>query len=129
MRFLDARRLTGPSLLFDGPACILDVACTADEADRLVPVWADNVGRMLEALDWQGPVYEVAAINGRGTDSLCGDIMVQLVDYGEVRRGRLGAQGQDLTPLLAQAFSIERRMTVWIMSLSGRWRASSTRRA
>ncbi len=36
------------------------------------------------------------------------DIMLQLVDYGEVKRGRLGAQGQDLTPQLAQAFGIER---------------------
>ena len=36
------------------------------------------------------------------------DIMQQLIEKGEVERGRLGAQGQDLTPLLAQAFSIER---------------------
>ncbi len=36
------------------------------------------------------------------------DIMRQLIDYGEVRRGRLGAQGQDLTAQLAQAFGIER---------------------
>jgi len=36
------------------------------------------------------------------------DIMRQLIDYGEVKRGRLGAQGQDLTAPLAQAFGIER---------------------
>ena len=36
------------------------------------------------------------------------DIMRQLIDYGEVRRGRLGAQGQDLTEQLAQAFGIAR---------------------
>jgi serine protease Do/serine protease DegQ len=36
------------------------------------------------------------------------DIMHQLIDYGEVKRGRLGAQGQDLTAPLAQAFGIER---------------------
>jgi serine protease Do/serine protease DegQ len=36
------------------------------------------------------------------------DIMTQLVDYGEVKRGRLGAQGQDLTPQLAQAFRFHR---------------------
>lgn len=35
------------------------------------------------------------------------DIMQQLIDYGEVRRGRLGAQGQDLTPQLAQAFDLD----------------------
>jgi serine protease Do/serine protease DegQ len=40
--------------------------------------------------------------------NLARDVMRQLVDYGEVRRGRLGAQGQDLTAQLAQAFGIER---------------------
>ena len=34
------------------------------------------------------------------------DIMQQLVEHGEVKRGRLGAQGQDLTPQLAQAFDL-----------------------
>jgi serine protease Do/serine protease DegQ len=40
--------------------------------------------------------------------NLASDVMRQLIDYGEVRRGRLGAQGQDMTPQLAQAFGIER---------------------
>lgn len=40
--------------------------------------------------------------------NLARDIMGQLVDYGKVRRGRLGAQGQDLTEQLAQAFGIDR---------------------
>ncbi|MDR9436400.1 MAG: DegQ family serine endoprotease [Thiohalophilus sp.] len=34
-------------------------------------------------------------------------IMAQLVEFGEVRRGRLGAQAQDLTPELGQAFGLE----------------------
>ena len=40
--------------------------------------------------------------------NLARDVMSQLIDYGEVRRGRLGAQGQDLTEQLAQAFGIGR---------------------
>ncbi len=52
MEFLDARRLTGPNLVLEGPGSILDVACTPEEADRLIPIWADAVARMLEALDW-----------------------------------------------------------------------------
>jgi len=40
--------------------------------------------------------------------NLARDVMSQLIDHGEVRRGRLGAQGQDLTEQLAQAFGIER---------------------
>jgi len=35
------------------------------------------------------------------------DVMHQLVQHGEVKRGRLGAQAQDLTPDLAQAFNLK----------------------
>ena len=34
-------------------------------------------------------------------------VMQQLVKHGEVKRGRLGAQAQDLTPDLAQAFNLK----------------------
>jgi len=38
--------------------------------------------------------------------NMANDIMQQLLQFGEVRRGRLGAQAQDLTPQLAEAFDI-----------------------
>lgn len=38
--------------------------------------------------------------------NMANDIMQQLIKHGEVKRGRLGAQAQDLTPQLAQAFNI-----------------------
>jgi serine protease Do/serine protease DegQ len=40
--------------------------------------------------------------------NLASDVMRQLIDHGEVRRERLGAQGQDMTAQLAQAFGIDR---------------------
>ena len=40
--------------------------------------------------------------------NMASGIMRQLIDHGEVQRGRLGAQGQDLTEQLAQAFAINR---------------------
>jgi len=52
MEFLDARRLTGPSLIFDGPGSILDVSCSPLEADRLMPLWRSNVERMVTRLGW-----------------------------------------------------------------------------
>jgi UDP-N-acetylmuramyl tripeptide synthase len=52
VEFLDARRLTGPSLLADAPGAILDVACDAKEAETLVPIWTKHVERMLEDLGW-----------------------------------------------------------------------------
>ena len=52
MEFIDARRLTGPSLLFDRPGSILDVKCSEDEARALVPAWEIHVRQMLAALGW-----------------------------------------------------------------------------
>ncbi len=52
MEFIDARRLTGPSLLFDLPGSILDIACTVDEADRLEAAWEKHLQRMLVAVGW-----------------------------------------------------------------------------
>ena len=42
------------------------------------------------------------------------DVMQQLISHGEVRRGSLGAQAQDLTPELAQAFNIKHRQAAVI---------------
>ena len=39
--------------------------------------------------------------------NMVGEIMAQLIEHGEVRRGSMGAQAQDLTPELAAAFDIE----------------------
>tara|TARA_R110002096_G_scaffold23031_4_gene73584 strand:- start:19378 stop:21057 length:1680 start_codon:yes stop_codon:yes gene_type:complete len=57
MQFLDARRLTGPSLIFDGPGAILEVECTPQEADRLLPVWQRHVSAMVKAVGWAAPQF------------------------------------------------------------------------
>lgn len=64
MEFLDARRLTGPSLIFDEPGSILDVSCTPEEADLLIPVWANHVARMLQALDWPSAHFASRKLRG-----------------------------------------------------------------
>ncbi len=64
MEFLDARRLTGPSLLLDGPGSVLDVRCTREDADRLIPVWANNVARVLEDLDWPSAQFSTLHLVG-----------------------------------------------------------------
>ena len=64
MEFVDARRLTGPNAVFNGIGSVLDVSCTRDEAERLIPVWADNVGRMLEALDWPSSEFACRKLDG-----------------------------------------------------------------
>ena len=64
MEFLDARRLTGPNAVFDSIGSILDVACSPEQAEQLLPVWADNVGRMLEALDWPSTEFASRRLDG-----------------------------------------------------------------
>ena len=38
---------------------------------------------IIDALDWQGPVYEIAAINGTETDRLAGDLMTAIEHLNE----------------------------------------------
>ena len=64
MQFLDARRLTGPSLLFDTHGSVLDVACSGDEAERLVPLWKKHVQRMLSELGWDDAGFATAKLAG-----------------------------------------------------------------
>ena len=64
MELLDARRLTGPSLLFDLPAAVLDVAGNDAELARFVPRWEAAVRRMLEAFDWPEPQFLSIRLTG-----------------------------------------------------------------
>lgn len=52
MEFLDARRLTGPNLLWDRAGSILDVRCTPEEADAVIRSWQQAVRPMLDAVGW-----------------------------------------------------------------------------
>ncbi|MEP4146933.1 MAG: Obg family GTPase CgtA [Halioglobus sp.] len=45
--------------------------------------FAERKAAVLEALDWQGPLYEISAIKGEGTDALCGDLMSYLEELRE----------------------------------------------
>lgn len=45
--------------------------------------FAERREAVLQALEWKGPVYSVAAINGKGTKALCGALMIYLEDIRE----------------------------------------------
>lgn len=45
--------------------------------------FAERKAKVLEGLDWQGPVYEISAIKSEGTDRLCGDLMAYLEELRE----------------------------------------------
>jgi GTP-binding protein len=59
---------------------------------------------VLDELDWTGPVYEIAAINGQGTESLCHDIMLQLEEWRdqEAADPELAAREQEVQRLMQQ---------------------------
>jgi len=44
---------------------------------------AERRAAVIDALQWQGPVYEISAIKGEGTDALCGDLMTYLEELRE----------------------------------------------
>jgi len=53
MEYIDARRLTGPSLLWNRPGTILDVSASKEETEKLIPFWESNIRRMLDAVGWE----------------------------------------------------------------------------
>ena len=54
MEYLDARRLPGPNVFWSSPGAVLDIACTPDEADAVIPYCEAELRRMLEAVGWAG---------------------------------------------------------------------------
>ena len=53
MEYIDARRLTGPSLLWNRPGTVLDVSASKEETEKLIPFWESNIRRMLDAVGWE----------------------------------------------------------------------------
>ena len=54
MRIVDSRRLTGPSLLLDGPGAILDVELSGIDPARAIAAWRLELESLLEAIGWGG---------------------------------------------------------------------------
>ncbi len=48
----DSRRLTGPSLLLDGPGAVLEAICPVGREDALIDSWRVQVRTMLGAVGW-----------------------------------------------------------------------------
>ena len=50
--------------------------------------WQEKTASTLKTLNWEGPWYSVSAVDGRGTDKLCADIM----QYIEEKQDELQAE-------------------------------------
>lgn len=52
MELLDSRRLTGPNVLTDAPAAVIDVALAPEAVEPFVAAWRAEARRMLDAVGW-----------------------------------------------------------------------------
>ena len=52
--------------------------------------------RIVSALNWRGPVYEVSAVAGLHTDSLCGDLMTHLEEQAAAMRSDPDAEQAEI---------------------------------
>lgn len=64
----DSRRLTGPSLLLDGPGAVVEVRGPDDQVAAAVAAWERHLRRLLEAVGWEASM--VAARRYEGGASL-----------------------------------------------------------
>src|SRR6266545_4667792 len=64
MRVLDSRRLTGPSLLLDGPGAILEVALDGIEPGPAIAAWRAALAPLFAALGWSDSVVVARAHPG-----------------------------------------------------------------
>lgn len=59
MEVLDSRRLTGPGLVWDRPAAVVDVRLDADEADTLIQEWQEKVREIMDRLGLENESIKV----------------------------------------------------------------------
>ena len=64
MKLTDTRRLTGPSLLLDGPGAIAEVACEDAQARPLADAWETHLRALCRAVGWPAPHTAVRIYSG-----------------------------------------------------------------
>jgi cyanophycin synthetase len=64
MKFLDARRLTGPNLLMPSPGAILDVQCEAGEIPQVIERWQRAVQQAVGLLGWEDVQFATQPLTG-----------------------------------------------------------------
>lgn len=50
----DARRLTGPGMLWDHPGAVLDISFAVFDTQQIIATWEKNARRVLDAIGWGG---------------------------------------------------------------------------
>lgn len=63
---------------------------------------AERRSAVVQALDWQGPVYEISALAKRGTDPICGDLMtlIEQLKSDELEDEELAQRERDIQDMM-----------------------------
>jgi cyanophycin synthetase len=117
----DSRRLTGPSLLLDGPGAILEVHLDEARAERAVVAWRETVRRLLDAVGWRDAQVAVRTFAGGASlaftapaDALYGAAELNEAAWSlataelEGRADPSGADERELVASLQSAIAAER---------------------
>jgi UDP-N-acetylmuramyl tripeptide synthase len=63
MRY-EARRLTGPSLLLDGPGVVLEASLPQGREEAVIAAWRERLAALLEAVGWKAAAPAVRQFEG-----------------------------------------------------------------
>jgi UDP-N-acetylmuramyl tripeptide synthase len=64
LELLDSRRLTGPNILGQRPAAIIDVSLDGDELNGFVRIWRELAAKMLSLVGWDSSVLLERRVEG-----------------------------------------------------------------
>lgn len=100
MEYLDARRLTGPNLLWNQPGSILDVRCAAEEAPVVVEIWTGVVRELLAAVGWADERLCTRALQGGVSLAFSApiDALYAATEINECAWAAIDARIQGLSP-------------------------------
>jgi UDP-N-acetylmuramyl tripeptide synthase len=105
MELRDSRRLTGRSLLLDGPGAVIDAAVAPADADRLVDAWRRHARAALGAVGW-GAQPVAAAVHPGGASLAIGapaDCLYAATEVNEWAWEAAAAELRGDTPLSIEA--------------------------
>jgi UDP-N-acetylmuramyl tripeptide synthase len=110
----DSRRLTGPSLLLDGPGAVLEASCPAGSEQALIEAWQVQVRTLLGAVGWPDAALATRRFAGGASLALAapadGLFAATLVNEWACEAAAAELAGGPLPPLESAAVTIRREI-------------------
>ncbi|HLT48150.1 MAG TPA: Mur ligase family protein [Rubricoccaceae bacterium] len=103
----DSRRLTGPSLLLDGPGAVVEVRLPDEQAEAVVAAWERHLRRLLEVLGWEAEAIRHRRYTGGASLAFAApaDALYAATEVNEAAWAAAAAEftGDDVPPFEAEA--------------------------